>query len=545
MKMMRMRLNVFILVFAMIIAGCDQEKDKDTRIVFRYNESKGISSLDPAFARNEILIRPVSQLFCGLVEFDDLLNVRPLVAKRWSVSSNGLVYRFVLRNDVYFHDHPLFPNRIGRKVTAADFKYSFLRVVDARTASPGAWVFANVAFSDTSQGVKVVNDTVLQICLKQPFPAFLGLLTNAFCYVVPKEIVEYYGADFRSHPVGCGPFMFKAWREGEKLVLAKNPRYFEQDSKGRRLPYLDGVAISFIKDKQSEFLEFVKGNIDYIEGIHPAYSNELLTRNGKLSPKYSNKFQMNICPYLNTEYLGCLVDKDLVPGSPLVDKRIRQAINYGFNREEMIRNLRNNLVTPALWGIVPKGMAGFTDTVEAYTYNPDKARRLLKEAGYPEGKGLSEITLTTGSDYLDLCEFIQNNLAQIGVKIKIEISTGATFRESLANYKVPFFRNSWIADYPDAENYFSLFYSKNCSPNGANYTHFTSNKFDSLYLLAVSMTDQQRRMKLYSQMSALLQDEAPVVPLYYGSAIRFYSKNINGLDGNPINMLKLKRVTKR
>ena len=172
------------------------------------------------------------------------------------------------------------------------------------------------------------------------------------------------------------------------------------------------------------------------------------------------------------------------------------------------------------------------------------ARKLLTEAGYPDAKGLPEITLTTVSDYLDLCEFIQHELSQIGVRVKIEVENAAPFRESLTHSDLQFFRNSWIADYPDAENYLSLFYSPNYCPQGPNYTHFKSKDYDKLYEKAIVEPDENKRIILYREMNKIVVEESPIVPLYYDMAVRFYPKNIKGFNGNPLNLLKLKTVKK-
>lgn len=542
---MKRPILLFLCITTVLLLSCSKgSKKAETRTVFRYNESKGITTLDPAFARNQILIWPVNQLYNGLLEMDDSLKMQPCIAKTWEVSPDGLTYTFYLRNDVYFCNHEVFAGGKGRKVVASDFVYSFNRISDPKVASPGAFIFNNVDPAFGSHGFKAENDTILKIKLRSRFSIFPSLLTMPFCFVVPREAVEFYGFDFRSHPVGSGPFMLKIWREGEKLVMVKNPNYFEKDTAGQRLPYLDAISITFINDKQSEFLEFVKGNIDYVWGVQTSFRNELLTRSGKLNPKYNGKFNMGVMPYLNTEYLGCMIDSTEMPNNPLCKRNIRKAINYGFDRAKMLKYLRNNQGTPALWGIIPKGLPGYSEEGTSYDYNPALARKLLSEAGYPDGKGLPEITLTTVSDYLDLCEFIQHELSQIGVKIKIEVESTAPFRESLTHAELQFFRNSWIADYPDAENYLSLFYSSNFCPNGPNYTHFKNATYDKLYEKSIMEPEENKRIDLYRQMNKIIVDEAPIIPLYYDMAVRFYPKNLTGFNGNPLNLLKLKAVKK-
>lgn len=523
---------------------------KSDKSVFKYNEAAGISSLDPAFARDQARIWAVNQLYNGLVQLDNQLNIMPCIAKRWKIADNGLEYIFYLRDDVYFHTHTIFntANGKGRKVNAHDFVYSFNRLVSSKIASPGAWIFANVARLNDSDSLNIcaLDDTTLSIRLVKSFPPFLGILSMQYCSVVPHEIVDFYGVEFRKNPVGTGPFMFKMWKEGVKLVLVKNPHYFESEG-ADTLPYLDAVAVTFIADKQTAFLEFVKGNIDFISGLDPAYKDELLTPLGTLNPKYSDNIVLYSQPFLNTEYLGFLMDtnSDCVKNSPLRSVKIRQAINYGFDRVSMMKYLRNNLGTPGLYGFIPQGLHGSSSSgAIGYHYNPLLAKKLLADAGYPEGKGLPEIVLSTNASYLDLCEYIQHQLSEIGIRVKIEVSPPATLREQMATSKVNFFRGSWIADYPDAENYLSLFISSNFSPNGPNYTHFFNKQIDELYQQSQQCYSDSLRWLYYRQMDSIIMQQAPVVVLYYDQVFRFARKNITGIEGNPLNLLNLKHVKK-
>lgn len=533
----------FILSFlAFVLCSCTSENRNASKKVFRYNEAANIQSLDPAFAKDQAMIWVDVQLYNGLVQMDNELNIVPSIAKSWEVSNDGLEYTFHLRDDVYFHPHQLFKNG-KRRVVAEDFVFSLNRIVDTKTMSPGAVFFENVEQINGKYSFFAPNDSTFVVRLKQAFSPFLGILTMPYASVVPKEIVNHYKEDFRKHPIGTGPFKFKMWKENVKLVLVKNEDYFEKDSLGKRLPYLDAVAISFIVDKQSVFLEFVKGNIDFISGIDPNYKDEILTRSGKLQPKYKDKINLITQPYLNTEYLGFKMDVN-DEKNPLKDKRVRQAINYGFSREKMIKYMRNNIGYPGEYGIIPVGLAGFDSTVNSYEYNPEKSKRLLAEAGYPNGEGMQEITLSTTATYLDLCKYIQQQLGLLGIKVKIDVNPPAALREHIAQGKTQWFRGSWIADYPDAENYLSLFYSKNHCPKGSNYTHFSSKEYDKLYEKAILETDSEKRITLYKKMNAIIIEESPIVVLYYDQVLRFVQKNISGFESNPLNLLILKNVNK-
>jgi peptide/nickel transport system substrate-binding protein len=499
--------------------------------------------LDPAYAKDQANIWICNQVYNGLLQLDDQLNIQPCIAKEWKIDSSGLIYTFDLRQDVFFHDHEAFHGGKGRKVTAQDFVYSFNRILDPKIASPGRWVFNKV---DTAGGgFLAVNDSTLQITLSECFPPFAGILTMIYCSVVPHEAAELFGSDFRRNPVGTGPFRLNIWKENIKLVLTKNKKYFEVKNDDQ-LPYLDAVAVTFLKDKQLAFLEFVKGNLDFISGLDHSYKDELLTREGKLRGKYQDKFILLTVPYLNTEYVAMLVDTSLevVKNSPLKHKNIRKAINYGFDRQRMIKYLRNNIGFPGNQGIIPPGLQAFDSSWTAYDYDPVKARQLIKEAGYQDGFQVPELKLHTTADYVDIFKYIQHQLEEIGIRLSIEVNPAATLMQMKTNGRINLFRASWIADYPDAENYLALFYSLNKAPAGPNYSRFNNLEYDSLYEISQTNISEELRKEVYRKMDQIVMDNAPVIILYYDQALRFTQKNIQNLGINPLNLLVLKKVKK-
>lgn len=543
MKYLRKRTLLFILSLLMFPSCGRKPGEMEEGKVFRYNEAANITSLDPLYARNQANIWATSQLFNGLLQLDEDLAIRPAIAKSYQISDDGLVYSFVLRDDVFFHDDACFPAEKGRSVVASDFVYSFSRLVDPRLNAPGSWVMNSVSRNaDGSLAVEAPSDTTLVISLSQPFPPFPGLLTMQYTAVVPFEAIEDYGENFRSRPVGTGPFRFAYWKEGVKLVLLKNENYFEFEGE-QRLPYLDAVAISFIIDRQTAFLEFIKGNLDFLSSVDASYKDEILTPEGKLQPKYEDRFKMISKPFLNSEYLGILVDEQTLPPDwPLLEEKVRQAINLGFDRDKMIRYLRNNIGIPAHAGFVPVGMPGFPANEGGYSYDPDRARQLLAEAGFPGGQGLPRLTLHTNQNYLDISQFIQHELSKIGIAVAIDVMPPATLREMTAKGEARMFRASWIADYPDAENYLALFYSKNHAPAGPNYTRFSDARFDRLYVQSLAITTNSLRKALYREMDQILIKQAPVVFLFYDQSVRFVPKELRGLSNNPLNHLDLRRV---
>ena len=265
--------NIFFgsVLILLVLVSCGTKRS-DNKNVFCYNESNGITSLDPAFARDLEIMWATNQLFDGLVELNDSLQVVPSVAKSFSVSEDLLTYTFILKSDVYFHNNACFPSEQGRKVIASDVVYSFNRILDNAVASPGKWIFEKVG----ANGFFAPNDSTFIIQLKEPFAPFLGLLTTQYANIVPHEAVEMYGTDFRNHPVGCGPFQFAFWYENVALVFHKNPNYYLKDEFGKALPYLDAVKIDFVKDMSAEYQGLLQGKYDFMSGIHNAFKDELL-----------------------------------------------------------------------------------------------------------------------------------------------------------------------------------------------------------------------------------------------------------------------------
>lgn len=542
--MRRTIINLFWIAGVIILHACSRNTDQAGKKVFNINLDQNVTSLDPAFARNQNAIWMINQIFNGLVQVDSALNTVPCIAKTWQISNDQLTYTFNLRNDVFFQDDPLFKNGVGRKVVAADFAYSFYRLIDPKVASSGGWIFSDKVKDASS--FKALNDSTFQITLLKPFPAFMKLLTAQYCSVVPKEVVEHYGKDFRSHPVGTGPFKFKYWKEDEIMVLLKNEKYWEKDG-DTRLPYLDAVKVTFISDKQSAFMNFIKKDLDFFNSVDGSYRDDVLTKSGKMTTKYKGKFQLIKGAYLCTEYVGILVDpsKEIVKKSPLQYKKVRQAINYAIDRQKLIKYLRNSIGTPATNGFIPKGMPGFDSTkVKGYTYNPQLSAKLLAEAGFPNGKGMPEITLSTSTTYKDLIEFIQGELGAIGMNVKVDVSPSASLRDMMSKNEVNFFRGSWIADYPDGENYLSVFYSKNRVPFGPNYTGYFNDEFDRLFEQSYYESDDKKRFELYHKMDNMVMEHSSVVPILYDQSVVMLQNNISGYQINPLSLMILKKVKK-
>ncbi|GAC1587446.1 MAG: ABC transporter substrate-binding protein [Ginsengibacter sp.] len=483
----------------------------------------------------------IHQLYNTLVEVDSNLHIIPSLARSWEVSDDNLTFTFHLRTDVYFQDSEIFPGGKGRKMVAGDVVYSLERIMEKATASSGAWIFNDkIALVN---GFNALDDSTFQLKLKRPFHPILGILSMQYCSIVAKEAVIKYGKDFRSHPCGTGPFQMLAWDEGQSLIFKKNRHYFEKDSLGVRLPYLDGIKISFYGNKATEFLQFQQKKLEFIQDIDPSFKDEVLTKNGQLKKEWKGNINMIRQPFLNVEYLGILQDTNnlLVKNSPLRNQKIRQAINYAIDRRKMIVYLRNGLGNAAESGFVPMGLPSFdANRVEGYHYDPIKASTLLKEAGYPNGEGLPVIKLLTISLYADLGSFIANQLRQVGINIQVEVIQKSLLIEETSRSAALFFRGSWIADYPDSENYLSVFYSHNPAP--PNYTRYANNEFDRLYESALEEKNDSVRTKIYQKADQLVIKDAPIVPLWYDMVVRLVHTYVINFKTNSLNSLELRSI---
>jgi oligopeptide transport system substrate-binding protein len=524
-----------------MLSSCSRNDRNDPR-VFYYNQPEGIATLDPAFAKSQPVMWAVHQLYGTLVEVDTGLHLVPSVARSWAVSSDRLTYTFHLRDDVWFHDDPVFPGGKGRRLVASDVVYSFARLLDRSVASPGAWIFNGRV--DSLHPFRAVDDTTFELKLARPFHPIMGILSMQYCSLLAHEAVETYGPDFRRHPVGTGPFAFSAWEEGQALIFKKHPRYFEKDAEGHPLPYLDAVKISFLDSKSSEFLAFQQGRLDFVNDIDANFKDEILTRKGELKKAWEGKIVLQKHAYLNTEYLGIQVDSSSGDRGPLKKRQVRQAMNHAIDRRKMMLYLRNSIGTPAEYGFIPEGLPGFaTHPVKGYDYDPAKSRALLSAAGFPGGKGLPAFKLLTIPIYAELGAFVARQLEEVGIPVSVEAVQRGTLLEMTAKGQAPFFRASWIADYPDAENYLAVFYGPNPAP--PNYTRYKRDSYDSLYRAAVQETNDSLRLALYIRMDQMAMDDAPVIPLWYDQVIHLVSPRVTGFYPNALNLTDLRRVRKK
>ncbi len=507
-------------------------------------------------ASNYASLWPVMQVYEGLLEFGTKMNIKPMLAASYTISSDGLTYIFKLRSGVRFHNDDCFPDKMGRPVSSKDFKYCFERVCDPRSKTRGAWLFRDrvkgaAEFIDGFQpgktplneitGIQCPDDSTIIITLTKPFAPFLSILTMGYAFVYPHEAIEFYKENFGYHPVGTGPFKFVKWSFDRELVFEKNQDYWDKNPDGSPRISLDGFTVSFIRSPETAFLDFIDGRFDYYDPS-PEILDQILDENGKLLPKYD--FEMLRQPWLNTVYLAIQLDRNMPGGknNPLSgNKKLRQAISYAIDREKLVKYVLRYKGKPAENGPIPPGMPGYSEKVNGYKYDKEKAMKLLEEAGYPQGKGLNlTLTISNAETSKLTGEAVQGQLKEIGIDMKLDFIQGSTLRSSQVGGELPFWRADWGADYFDSENFMALFYSKNWTPKGPDYTHYANSKIDSLYELGLKLTEFSARQKIYNQMEELIIEDAPWILLLYNEIVYLKNRKLKGLYIDGLNNLILK-----
>ena len=534
--------GLVVLLLAALVTGCLHE-DYDTHRVFRYNESANLSSLDPAFARTLEPMWVVDQLYDGLVELDDELRVQPLIARSFHSKEEGTKWIFVLRDDVRFSPHPDVPGLAeGRRVIADDVVFSLNRLRDPNVASSGRWILDALDTAASGGGLVARGLDTVEFKLRQPYPPFLGLLATPYANVVAPEAVAYFGDEFRRNPVGSGPFQLAWWLEDVACVLHRNPHYWERDSTGQSLPYLDAVHIEFVADMGAEYQGLLQGKYDFMSGLHAAYMEELLDETGQLRSEHAGNIRMESTPFLKTDYIGFFVEQNDDAWVPWQDQAVRQALSLAVDRAGIARTLRRGAVVPTGEFVPPVLVAESAPQPVAFDQN--RARAMLDSIANVHPRPWPTLEISTTSDYTDLCAALQYQWEFVGVEVAIDVVAPATHRERVANGKAIAFRKSWLADYPDAENFLSLFLAKNHAPRGPNYTHYTAPDFEKRFADAMRQPSETLRMKEYAAMNHMISEALPLIPLFHDQVTHFIRHDVEGWEINSVNRLDLRRVRK-
>lgn len=468
------------------------------------------ATLDPARITDFYAVAVVNQIFDSLVEFDERLNILPSLAQSWSASRDGLVWTFNLRQGVKFHN--------GREMIADDVVYSLARLLDPTVKSPRSWFLDKVkgalAFQEgtatTLEGIKAVGRYTVQIILSEPFAPFTSVLGLPHLGIVPREEIERLGEDFSTAPIGTGPFRLVHWKRGQEIVLKANEHYF------RKRPSLDYIRFIIFPGNVVDDMFAALERKELEESPIPASRRKQILDSGK--------FTVIRKPTLGIRLFGFNLD---LP--PFDQPEVRQAFNYAIDTTQLNQEILDRRHEVAR-GILPPGMPGYNPEVKAYSYNPEKAKALLAQAGHPEGKNLAPVTLgssvKSAVSYQDY-EGIRQYMARVGVHVELkEFDDWPTFRSALQQGKLQIFRYAWFADYPDPDNFlYPLFYSK----SQTNYFRYRNPRVDRLLDDARRDLDDLHRVKLYREAEQLILNDAPGIMLMHHTYEGLFQPYVDGV----------------
>jgi len=393
-------------------------------------------------------------------------------------------------------------------------------------------------------GFVAKDDSTFVVKLTKPFGPFIYYTCLGFAYIVPHEGVEKYGKDYFQNPVGTGPYIFDNWTPDLEINMHRNPNYWRKDEFGNQLPYLDKVKFRFIKDLSQQLLEFKNGNLDAAYRIPNELFQSVVNEDKTLTPEYS-KYIIQRKNSLTIQYYGFLTTSKVFG-----DPRIRQAFNYAIDRDRILKYVMNGSASePAVYGVVPPVMPNYNaKNIKGYSFDLEKAKKLMEEAGFPGGKGFPEVTLNInegGGRNTQMAEAIQNMLKEIGVTVKLQLLQFAQHLDNIDAGRADFFRLGWIADYPDPENFLNLFYGKNVPDNPKdkspiNSFRYKNAKYDELFEKAIATTDIQERNKLYEQAEQIAVSEAPVLFIFYDEDYQLVQPYSHGFTLDPMNRVNLR-----
>lgn len=468
------------------------------------------NTLDPAYSVIGVDGELIALLYDGLIGFDNEGRAVPSLAHSWDVSDDNLTYTFFLVEDAYFHN--------GNHFTAADVKYSFERVLSPQTASPRDWVLDRIAGAkqflageaSEVEGIRVIDDYTVEITLEEPFSPFLTMLGMPAAHIVDRRAVEQYEdpqAEYAFNPIGTGPYILESYNPGDRIAFKANENYHA----GR--PYLDGVVYRVINDSATRIAEFEAGTLH----------STSLTSN-VLSRFQRDERYRDFIHTQNNFYLYFIGLNATRP--PFDDVRVRQAVSWAVDRELLADTVVKDTRVVAS-GPIPPGLDGFRPELQGYGYDPDKARALLAEAGYADGLTF-EVHMSNSDVNVQLFEPIQQMMAQAGINMEIVLRDFSSMLQDTVDNAIDAFYASWLADYPDAENFlYPLFHSDNFG-SGGNRTSFSHPQVDQLIELAQSEADRDARVALYYEAEDLILEQAPRVFLFYGQAWAVHRPEVRG-----------------
>lgn len=524
---------LLVLITCLIVGSVVECGAQDRRrqanaegVVYRRPLGHDAQTLDPARI-SDIYGRSIAQqVFDGLVQFDRTLTVVPALAQFWRASRDGLTWTFTLRKGVKFHH--------GREVTADDVVYSFTRILDPRVKSTAADLFMSIRGArefrrgavKSVSGLAALDRYTVQVTLEDARVPFVSVLAVGHAKIVPRDVVERDPDGFATHPIGTGPFRFVHWKRDKEIVLAANADYFGGAPKISQLIYR-----IFQGERADEmYEEFQKGRLEDTP-IPMRNYREILAR--------KNAFIYVKRPMLSLRFYGFNTRI-----APFRDRRVRQAFLFAVDREALLRDVFLGRYALAQ-GILPPGTQGFNPRLKEHEYNPETVRRLLAQAGYPDGRGLPPVEILSSVNdemFVRMHEHVIRDLAAVGIKARVHYQTDwPTFSEMVAAGRFQIFLYTWYADVPDPDNFLSkLFYSR----SSRNFFGYSNPAVDDLLVRAQNERDLPRRMDLYRSAEQLIMDDAPLIPIFHYTYERLFqpyvrSVEVNGLGDPYIPLRKI------
>lgn len=450
---------------------------------------------------------------------DESTQVVAGLAESWTISKDGLKYTFKLRKNVKFHD--------GTAFDAEAVKFSIERQFNPEHPfnKLGKYPFANYFFGNV-KAVEPVDPSTVEFVLKEPRASFLTVLTSAAASIVSPTAVKKFGADYALTPVGTGPFKYASWERGQRVVLEKNPAYWKFPVK------LDRVVYRPIVEAQARLTELLTGSLDLIVDVPPDYVAQL-----------ENHAKVSMLKQVGSHvwYLGINNEK-----KPFTDKRVRQAMNYAVNKEAIVRDVLKGTGAVSVGPVLPKTW-GAEPSLKPFPYDPERAKKLLAEAGYPNGFSTTLWSPESGSGMqspVAMSTVIQSNLKAVGINATIQTMEWGAFLAKLRTKEQELFALSWMSGNEDPDMVmYPLLHSSQHTPVGPNRAMYKNPKFDQLLHEARLATDQAKRAALYRDAQKILMDDPPWIFIDHEVQTAAFSKRVQGFKLHPSFDLRVETIS--
>jgi peptide/nickel transport system substrate-binding protein len=532
---------------------------------YTLNEIRGNpASLDPVRITSKVEDDIATNIYDHLVDNGKDMNVTAELAKSWEISPDGLTYTFHLRTDAYFHDNKCFPDGKGRKFVAADVKYSLERVCDPKSITSGFWIFQDIVAGANDyfnreqlasqgknitevSGFQIVNDSTFVVHLAKPFAPFLSHLTTSFGFIIPREAIEFYGKDYFKNPVGTGAFRFKQWKEDQDVTLERNPKYWQFDDAGNRLPLLDEVKFTFIKDDKTLLASFERGTHDENFTLPTESFQQYITPQKSLTASYKDKYVLQHVTAMNTYFFDFLCSKP-----PFNNRALRRAFSFAVDRDKLVKYiLKGAPHGPAHHFIVPPAFAGYPiESVKGIAYDLDSARYWLAQAGFKNGADVGKIELAVYNEPrpMQIAQAVQSMIQEgLGITVELRVMQTAQLLDASEDGTLQFWLTRWYADYPEIENFLNLVYGRlvpkdQTMKSYPNSTRWNNEAFNHIFDKALATTNDTERLKLYAEAENIAAFDAPIIPLFYEEHYRLLQKWVRDNPLDAMNRIDMKFV---